>query len=68
MTNVLLNEVFGRIASGKDKGSISGSEDKRAAWESRAAKIAAIIRLAMADEICSHDTTEELLKDSVASW
>ena len=51
MTDLLLNEELWRIVSGKDKGHTGGSEDRKATWDSHAARAAAIIRLAMEDKI-----------------
>ena len=68
MTDVLLNEELWRIVSGKDKGPTGGSEEKKAAWESRAARAAAIIRLAMEDKIRARYTAEELMDDPVTLW
>ena len=66
ITDVLLNEELWRILSGKDKGPTGGLEDKRAAWESHAASVAAIIRLAMEDKVRARYTADELVEDPVA--
>ena len=68
MTDVLLNKKLWRIVSGKDNGPTGGSADRKAAWESRTARAAAIIRLAMEDKIRARYTGEQLMEDPVALW
>ena len=68
ITDVLISEGLWRIVSGKDKGPEEGSGEKRVIWENKAARAAAILRLAMEDKVRARYTGDEYLEDPVALW